>query len=377
MKIKIKTELIIREMNKLIKVANPKNSIPYLTGILLKVNNNNIIMTGTDSITSIQSIINQSSDLTINEQGNILVNCDYLLSILRKIEDKYIELYKTDGSILIIKGKSFYSELNCLDINKFPKLNFAITGEKISISANELIKAINQTFFTINLYEKRNILKGINFKKSTDKLLLTTTDSFRLSLKEIKLSSKNNKFVFEKTLPYAFIDLINKIVSDNKSENIDLFFDGGNVLFSLKNVIMKTNVILGQFPDAERIIPDEYESQIIIHTKILQKVIERVSSLSAKGFENNILQLYINKNELLIASNINQIVKSEEKILEYNFEGKNQEISLNGKYLLDAIKSFNDSEKIKINIINNSQPVVIKSINNDGCTQLILPVRTY
>ena len=44
--------------------------------------------------------------------------------------------------------------------------------------------------------------------------------------------------------------------------------------------------------------------------------------------------------------------------------------------MLDAIKSFN-KENIKINVNNDSSPIIISSDEEKDLIQLVLPIKTY
>ena len=47
-----------------------------------------------------------------------------------------------------------------------------------------------------------------------------------------------------------------------------------------------------------------------------------------------------------------------------------------GKYMMDALKSF-DCEFVNLMFNGDIKPIVIKNIDSEDLTQLILPIRTY
>ena len=55
-------------------------------------------------------------------------------------------------------------------------------------------------------------------------------------------------------------------------------------------------------------------------------------------------------------------------------EGKNLEVGFNPKYFLDAIRTIED-EEIYINFGTSISPCVIKPIENEDYTYMILPIR--
>ncbi len=77
-----------------------------------------------------------------------------------------------------------------------------------------------------------------------------------------------------------------------------------------------------------------------------------------------------------ISSNIPEIGHVEEKIsMEKNNENE-IEISFSSKYMMDAIKTL-ECESIKILFNGDLKPIIIKNVDDDNLTQLIVPIRTY
>ena len=51
-------------------------------------------------------------------------------------------------------------------------------------------------------------------------------------------------------------------------------------------------------------------------------------------------------------------------------------ISFSSKYMIDALKTFEDEELI-IFLNNDSSPIILKSAKDETLIQLILPIKTY
>ena len=44
--------------------------------------------------------------------------------------------------------------------------------------------------------------------------------------------------------------------------------------------------------------------------------------------------------------------------------------------MMDALRSFEDDE-VTISFVGEVKPIILKSKNDEGLTQLVLPIRTY
>ena len=55
---------------------------------------------------------------------------------------------------------------------------------------------------------------------------------------------------------------------------------------------------------------------------------------------------------------------------------ENLKISFVAKYMMDALKSFEDDE-VEISFVGEIKPIILKSAKDEGLVQLVLPIRTY
>ena len=62
-----------------------------------------------------------------------------------------------------------------------------------------------------------------------------------------------------------------------------------------------------------------------------------------------------------------------------NIEKDNDEdikISFSAKYMMEALKSFS-TDTVDIHFVGEVKPILIKSLEDETLTQLVLPIRTY
>ena len=131
MKIKIKKEKLLEVLNKVSKAISTKNLIPVLAGIKIEVEKDKMTLTASDNDITIQSVIvsDNEDDFKIESDGSIIIQGKYILDIVRKLPDKYVNvevidelkiLIYTDNSEFNLNGisESEYAEiLNIIGIN--------------------------------------------------------------------------------------------------------------------------------------------------------------------------------------------------------------------------------------------------------------------
>ena len=94
MKLTIKKDLLLDALNKVSKAISTKNLIPVLAGIKFELKKKKLTLTASDNDITIQTSIdcNDNDDFVIEREGSIIIQGKYILDIVRKLPDKYINI---------------------------------------------------------------------------------------------------------------------------------------------------------------------------------------------------------------------------------------------------------------------------------------------
>ena len=369
MKFRINRLKLLNALSKTTKAVSIRSPLPVLTGIKFDLQPDGLILTGSDSDITIQTKIETSDDLVIEQTGGVVLNSRYILEIVRKIDSDEISLEIIDGSLTRISGATSKFDLNGNDVIDYPRIDLSKTGTKVLINAFTLKDVITQTKFAASEKEHKPILTGINFKAANNQLEVTATDSYRLAKKVVPL---DDELTFNITIPQKSLDEIAKIIE--RDDLIEMYVSDRKVLYVFDNNIIQTRLIDGTFPDTNRLIPESFDYELDIDTHYLLNAIDRVSLLNNE--QNNIIKLEMS-NEKVILSSYMQEIGSVEEILDRSFyKGDSLSISFSSKYATDALRAFNEP-KVKILFTGAMKPFIVKDYEKDDLIQLVLPVRTY
>ena len=365
----LRTELL-NGLNKVSRAVSNKSPLPVLTGIKFVLNENALILTGSDSDISIEVTIEKNEKkLQIMQTGSIVLSGHYISEIVRKIESEYIDVEIVDGTLTRIKGDRSEFNLNGIKSIDYPKIDLSKHGEHFTIDSLLLKTIINQTVFATSDKETRPILTGVNFRAFQGELSCIATDSYRLAKKTVPV---DETLRFNITIPAKSLNEISKIIE--KVEDIDIYVSERKLLFALDNIIIQTRLIDGAFPDTSRLIPTEFSYDLRIDSRDLLNAIDRASLLATES--NNIVKLSMSNEQVLITSKSQEIGSVEEDLSSAFFTGEPLNISFSSKYVSDAIRAISEP-KIKILFTGEMKPFIIKNEEDDSLFQLVLPVRTY
>ena len=369
MHFKIKRIKLLNALAKATRAVSVRSPLPVLTGIKFDLQAHQLILTGSDSDITIQTIIDEDDDLVILKEGAVVLNSRYIFDIVRKINSDDIEIEIIDGLLTRIKGSQIEYSLNGTDAIEYPRIDLSKTGTHFMMNALVLKDIIGETKFAASDKETRPILTGINFKAHDHVLEVVATDSYRLAKKIISI---DEDVTFNITIPKLSLDEISKIIE--KDELIELYVSERKVLFVFDKNIIQTRLIDGSYPDTTRLIPLEFDYELDINRSDLLNAIDRVSLLLNE--QNNIVKLDMSNEQVILSSYQQEIGSVEENLSTSFYKGEPLTISFSSKYANDAIKSFS-GEKVKISFTGEMKPFIIKDFDSDELLQLVLPVRTY
>jgi len=372
MKFTIEKNILLENLNHVSKAISIKNVIPVLNGIKFELNNDGLYLTASDTDLTIKTFIKRDKIKKVEENGSIVVQSKYLNEIIRKLPDDIIDIEVIDGLKILITAKTSQFSLNCLKVEDYPQIKLDYQKDPIILNGNLFKTIIKQTVFAISNQESRPLLTGINLKIQGNVMEITATDSYRLAKKTILLKDYVKEEI-NVTIPGNNISELDKIINDDEPVEMHMF--SNKALFIYKNITFQTNLLSGTYPNTNNLIPDNFTIMFNANYNDFYSAIDRASLLT-QNKEKNIVKMETKNNNLTISSFASEIGRVEETIDIEKNESDNIGISFSAKYMMDALKTIDDTELL---VLLNSEikPIVIKSVKDETLIQLILPIKTY
>ena len=375
MKFTIKKDLLLDALSKVSKAISTKNLIPVLAGIKFELKKKKLTLTASDNDITIQTTIESVNDgeFKIDSDGSIIIQGKYILDIVRKLPDQYINVEVIDELKILIYTENSEFNLNGISESEYPNVGLEESKKKININAGVLKSIVNQTAFATSNEESKPVLTGINFNIVGDILECNSTDSYRLARKIVKLE-KASEENYNIVIPSHNLIEFTKILGDD-SEEVEVHIFNNKVLFKNGNLKFESRLINGTYPNTANLLPDD--SYLVVSTNLndFYSVIDRVSILTSDK-EKNIVTLETEGNTLTLKSSSAEIGRVEEKMSISKNNNEDIKISFSAKYMMEALKSFS-TETVDLHFVGEVKPILIKSTEDETLTQLVLPIRTY
>ena len=368
MKIVCYKDKILKAINSVVKGVASKTTMPILEGILIQTNDNEIKLTTYDLEIGIEYVM----ECEVQEQGSTVVNAIMFSEIIRKLPDTEIHISVNDKNLLVIECEGSLYKLATMNPDEFPELPKIEIENSIEVDQNVLKNMIRKTIFAVSSEESRPIFTGCLFEVESNKLSLVAVDGFRLALRSIYLSKQTNNF--SAVIPGKTLNEVNKIISDS-FEPVKIGVAKNQALFEMDNCKVVTRILDGEFLNYKNVIPSNWETRVKVNKNSLQNSFERVSLISSSSVEKEKkypvkVQVDIGK---VVISCTNQTGDAKEELYVAT-EGKNLEAGFNPKYFLDSLKAIDD-EDVYVEFGSSISPCLIKSVENNDYTYMILPIR--
>lgn len=361
----INKNLLFNSINISQKAVSQKTTKPILKNLLIKAYNNTIKIIGNNLNIGIETSINTN----IIEEGSIVISSRIFGEIIRKLPDENINIHTDEENILYINCQNSKFTIQGHSALEFPEIEEIENSKSYIVNSLILKNMIRQTIFAVSLDDARPILTGTLVEIKDNNITMVSVDGYRLSLKNAVIESDGHGSA---VIPGKTLNEVYKILSYiDDEENIEIYITEKHILFNIDNIKITSRLLDGEFIKYDQIIPNEFNTNVKVNTYDLLNSIERASLLSNES-KNNIIKLVFKNNNLNISTNVE--IGSVDENIDIELEGKELEIGFNPKFLIDVLKII-DSDEIIMKLTTSVSPCIIKPIDNDNYTYLVLPVR--
>ena len=376
MKLKIKKNLLLENLNKVSKAISTKNLIPTLAGIKFDLNKEGLILTASNNDITIQKTIKlEKENMNIDKEGIVILQGKDILDIVRVIpaEEINIELFDESKVLIYTDDEKVKYDLNVINKNDYPNVDLEKNEKFITIEVEKLQEIIRETAFATSNDESRPVLTGISFNVNGDILECIATDSYRLAKKNIRLANVVDEN-YNIIIPGKNIIEFSRIL-DNSEKEVRIHIFNNKILFEVEDLLFQSRLINGNYPPTTKSIPSEFNLTIKANLKELYNVIEQASILTTDR-EKNIVSLSTKDNLLTVKSVSNEKGKAEMKMLVEKDTDEEISIAFSARFMMEALNALKTDE-IEMSFVGEIKPIVLRNTENDGLIQLVVPIRTY
>jgi DNA polymerase-3 subunit beta len=351
------------------RVVSTRTSLPVLSNVLLATDGNRLRL----SATNLEVGINYWIGSKVEEQGSLTVPARLFAEFVSSLPHGNIELSAAD-SVLAVKSPNYESKINGISAEEFPLIPTINTDPVLKLEAGVLRDALQQVIVAASADEARPVLAGIYIYTEEKSLFLVATDSYRLAEKRLELPDAPAK-PLSVIIPARTMQELVRLLGEGGSD-VELYLDENQVMFRIDDIELVSRLIEGQFPNYRQIMPDHAETSFDIETGEFTRI-TKVASLFARESAGSIRIEIKAEGEVSIFSSDSE-VGGNKSTAECEVAGEDGEISLNARYLVDAL-SVMRTPMVTFAMSGKLSACVLSPAGEDASddyTHIIMPLRT-
>jgi DNA polymerase-3 subunit beta len=366
MKITVERNQLLAPLQVAHAVVERRQTLPILSNVLLTATEHGLRLSATDLEVEL-SVPGKIDKCTV--PGSVTLPARKLLDLCRALPDGTLLTIDSGGDRAAIRaGRSRFS-LSTLPATEFPGIDVTADELALELPQRDLRRAIEATHFAMAQQDVRYYLNGMLFEISAGKARLVATDGHRMAVTDLELDLPSD-VVRRIIVPRKTVIEALRLLSDDETP-ARLGIGTDHLTLSAADVVFKSKVIDGSFPDYERVVPRNQDKVIDIGRLALRESLGRVAIFANEKYRSVRLQLEAG---LLRLSANNAENEEAEDELEIDYAGPGLEIGFNVSYLIDVLTALR-SESVRLHLSDAGSSCLLAEPSGGNSRYVIMPMR--
>ena len=331
MKVEVNSQALADAVAWTTRVIDARPASPILAGVRLEA------IDGTLQLSAFNYAISARHHIEagVDEAGSVLVLGKLLADITKSLPAAKTYL-STDGSTMTItSGKSTFT-MQLMPDAEYPDLP-AIPSKLGQVDAQTFTQAVTQASVAVSREENRPVLTGIRVQFQGDKVIMSSTDRFRLSRASFTWTPENPDTNTTALVRGALLRDVARSLDEHQNIVVDFDTENPSLLgFENAGRVSTSQLIDGEFPAVDRLYADEYPIHAVINKQDLISAIKRVSLVAER---NAPIRMAFTSQELTLTAGTADEAQAKE-ILDIDIDGEDITVAFNPTYLIEGLSAI-------------------------------------
>ncbi|MBD5636619.1 MAG: DNA polymerase III subunit beta [Clostridia bacterium] len=348
---------------KVSKACAVRTTAPVMECIKITATGEGISLLATDGELSIEKKLNAE----VMEEGAVCVPGKLFSDFVSKLSGEELDVSTGEKGVAIAYRDS-KSYMQAISAEEFPAINLNAGENSFVMKQSAFKQIVAETVFCCAQDDSRPVLKGCLMELG-ETLKMTSLDGYRLAFSEASILSKSG----EKNMicPARTLNEISKMLNGEEDEEVTLYEEGGQLLVKSEGTTIVSRLYRGDFIKRENVVPTRFSTYVTLDKAELMASAER-AAIIIRGDKNNLVTLDISSERVKISSVSESGTVAE--TLNAETDGVDLTISMNAKYLLDALRALRE-DRVTISFSGAISPFILQNQEKKDSLYLILPVK--
>lgn len=365
MKIKFNRSALQEALGLVTSVVPSRTPKPILQCLRITANEDGVQICGTDLEVGINCLVAQAE---VEVPGDVVLPADRVNAIVRESVDDVIEFEAVEATIHI-RGADSHFTIYGHDLNQFPQVPGADSESQMEISLGTLQDGIDLSLFSVARESTRYAINGILWEINDTRLTLVGTDGRRLARVVIDLDGAADQAIDGQRIivPAKTMALLDKLGA-GKDEVVQIRFVDNQIVLNCGGVVISSNLVEGNFPRYEDIIPKGNDKKVILNTDLTLSAVRRAALLISEDSKG--IKVALGKGVMVFSSRAPETGDAQVN-MPIEYDGEPIEVGFNPQFLTDVLKVIKDDE-LTIELGQSDRPGLISS--GEDFLYIVMPV---
>ena len=339
MKFIVNSQQLHKQLQALSGVISSSNTMPIIGCFHFHLEESALTIKTTDLTTTLMARLTVETG-SMDHPEEVAVPSRMLLDILKTFDDVPLtfDVDPSNFTVDIVSGQGQY-RLAGMDASTYPTMPVAESTNKVTLSSEALINAINKTVFATSNDEMHQQMSGIYCEMTPDGVTFVATDAHKLvRYRRTDVScDESTNFI----LPKKPITIVKNILAGRKEEGeVTIEYNNTNLFITFDNFYIVCRLVDGRYPNYEAAIPKDNPNKLVIDRLSFLNTLKRVSIFASEATRQ--VRLSISGDHLDISAEDLELSNNAHESLPCQYEGDPMDIGFNAKFLTEMI-SYLDS----------------------------------
>ncbi len=373
MKVSVLQENLAQGLSVVSRAVSPRSTLPVLANVLVATDEGRLRLSATNLELGITCWIGAK----IGEDGSTTVPARTFSDLVNTLPNGHVDMDLTVRTqSLNVRSGASTTDIKCIDAQEFPPMPMPEEGQGVTFNITDLRQMIHQVAFAASNDDARPVLTGVLLTVEGDRMTMAAADGFRLSVRKAQLAKPAEQNIHA-IIPARALNELARISGDgNETVNMTLSPGRNQVTFRMKDIELTSQLIEGNFPEFQQIIPTSHNTRTVISTEAFLKACKQAEIFAREGSHiarQNIIPGEGSQQGAVQISAQSEETGSSEVTIDATVEGQPIVIAFNVRFLrevLDIIATPN----VSLETTAAAAPGVLRPIADENFLHVIMPM---
>jgi DNA polymerase III subunit beta len=349
-------------------------SVPVLAGVMMRVTDGRLNVSGFDYEVSSQVTVDVQGDA----DGAALVSGRLLAEITKALPAKPVDIAAVGAHLELVCGSARFT-LPTMPVEDYPTLP-EMPDSAGTVDAAEFASAVAQVAIAAGRDETLPMMTGVRIELNGSSLAMLATDRYRLAMREMQWRPDNSDVSMNALVPARTLADTAKTLGPLGGDVTMALAHGGageGMIGFVGGARRTTSRLLdgANYPPVRSLFPASHNAEARVSVAALNEVVRRVALVADRT--TPVLLSFSDEGLVVEAGGTEEARASE--AMEAAFTGEPLTIGFNPQYLLDGLSALG-SPTAMLSFVDAFKPAVISPAGEDGeivpgYRYLIMPIR--